>query len=262
VEAILDNLIMRQYRESDRDEVRRVCCETGFLGQPIDPIFTDRELFADLYTNPYLDHEPEWTLVVEDGDRIAGYLMGSVSPTFNRTLMLSGFQTACKMLKRLLAGWYKLHPRSEQFVRWVLIKGLMEQPKHPEGAGHLHMNLERQLRMGSPALRLLSLYEDMLSEVEIDHYYAKFFSCPQRNPESMYRRLQFEFYDRVPSTIFHPEIAGTSYVVCAHKRLNGARSHHPGRPSAWELHNSQAVGKSSAFLPLTFQKPETSADTG
>ncbi|MEJ2092323.1 MAG: hypothetical protein P8X65_09045 [Syntrophobacterales bacterium] len=220
--TFVDNVTVRQYRDDDREEVRRVCCETGFLGCPIDPIYQDRELFADLFTKPYLDYEPECTLVVESEGRIAGYLTGSVCPSFQRTLMLSGFQTACKMVGRLLAGKYSDHPRSEQFVRWLLRKGLMEQPKHPENAGHLHMNLERPLRWGWVARRLLSMYEYMLFSAELDHYYVKFFSCSQRNPERMYHRLKFEVYDRVPSTIFHPEIPSTFYVVCAHKKLNGA----------------------------------------
>ena len=220
--TLLDIATVRQYREYDRQELRRICCETGFLGFPIDPIYQDHELFADLFTNPYLDYEPELTLVVETGDRIAGYLMGSVNPNFHRILMLSGFQTACKMLSRLLTGKYADHPRSEQFVRWVLVRGLMEQPKHPENAGHLHMNLERPLRWGSVARRLLAMYEEMLTAADLDHYYVKFFSCSQRNPERMYHRLKFEVYDRVLSTIFQPEVPGTLSVVCAHKRLHGA----------------------------------------
>jgi hypothetical protein len=221
VGTLIDMATVRQYREDDREELRRICCETGFLGLPIDPIYQDRELFADLFTNPYLDYEPEWTLVVETGGRIAGYLMGSVNPNFHRILMLSGFQTACKMFHRLLTGKYADHPRSEQFVRWILVKGLMEQPKHPENAGHLHMNLERPLRWGSVARRLLVMYEEMLRAADLDRYYVKFFSCSQRNPERMYHRLKFEVYDRVLSSIFQPEVPGTLSVVCAHKKING-----------------------------------------
>jgi hypothetical protein len=221
VGTLLNIATVRRYREDDRGELRRICCETGFLGFPIDPIYQDRELFADLFTNPYLDYEPEWTLVVETGGRIAGYLMGTVNPNFHRTLMLSGFQTACKMLRRLLTGKYADHPRSEQFVRWLFVRGLMEQPKHPENAGHLHMNLERPLRYGTVARRLLAIFEEMVAAADLDRYYVKFFSCSQRNPERMYRRLKFEVYDRVSSTIFQPEIPGALSVVCAHKRLNG-----------------------------------------
>jgi hypothetical protein len=253
VGTLLNTITVRGYQDDDREELRRICCETGFLGRPIDPIYRDRELFADLFTNAYLDYEPEWTLVVESGGRLAGYLMGSVSPNFHRTLMLSGLQTACKMLSRLLTGKYHDHPRSEQFVRWVLVRGLLEQPRHPERAGHLHMNLERPLRWGAVARRLLAMYEDMLSAAELDHYYVKFFSCPQRNPERMYHHLKFEVYDRVLSTIFSPEIAGTLSVVCAHKRLQAARDgimlHFRG-----SLDQGQVGSTWRQFPPLT-EKP-------
>lgn len=217
---------LRQYRDADREEVRRICCETGFLGNRIDGIYRDRELFADLFTSAYLDYEPEWTLVAEKGGQVAGYLTGSVDPHFTRTLMRRGFQTARKMLGRLLTGKYGDHPRSEQFVRWVLARGLMEQPKHPDGAAHLHLNLEHPLRRGWVARRLLSTFEGMLLAAGKDHYYAKFFSCPQRNPERMYARLGFQVYNRTKTTIFWPEIADAVYVVCVHKRLNGAARRH------------------------------------
>jgi hypothetical protein len=220
--ASLFQVQLRQYRDLDRDEVRRICCDTGFLGNPIDQLYQDRELFADLFTNAYLDYEPEWTLVAESGGRVAGYLTGSADPHFQRTLMMSGFNTACKMVKRLITGKYSHHLRSEQFVRWVLTRGLVEQPRHPEGAAHLHVNLEKNLRWGSVARRLLSTFEGMLLAAGINHYYAKFFSCPQRNPERMYDRLGFKVYDRMETTIFRPEIADTVYIACVHKRLNGA----------------------------------------
>src|SRR6476661_36907 len=41
---------IRSYQASDRVAVRKLCCETGFLGSPIDPVFQDRELFADFLT--------------------------------------------------------------------------------------------------------------------------------------------------------------------------------------------------------------------
>ena len=224
--SILDRVTIRQYRDSDREEVRRICCETGFLGGPIDPIYQDRELFADLFTNPYLDYEPEWTLVAESGGRVAGYLTGSVDPRFQLTLMLSGFNVARKMFQRLLTRKYADHPRSEQFVRWVFYRGMKEQPRHPEGAAHLHLNLEKPLRRGFIAHRLQSTFEKMILSAGVDHYYAKFFSCPQRNPERMYDRLGFQVFDRMETTIFRPEIADKVYIVCIHKRLREPARHH------------------------------------
>jgi ribosomal protein S18 acetylase RimI-like enzyme len=237
--SILRCVRIRRYRESDRPAVRLICCETGFLGRPIDPIYRDRELFADLITNPYLDNEPEWALVAESGGQVVGYLLGSVNPHFHRTLMLSGFHTACKMLTRLLTGKYHDHPRSEQFVRWVLTKGLMEQPNHPEEAAHLHLNLEKEFRRGTVALRLWSIFEDRLRAAGISHYYGEFFSCAQRNPEAVYARYGFKLYDRSLTTMFQPEIPDPVSIVCAHKILDDPllRLSPPGQPGfGRELH--------------------------
>ncbi len=36
---------LRQYRDLDRGEMRRFCCDTGFIANPIDDIYQDRGLF-------------------------------------------------------------------------------------------------------------------------------------------------------------------------------------------------------------------------
>jgi hypothetical protein len=68
---------VRRYRPSDRDSVRALCCETGFLGNAIDPVFEDRELFADFLTDYYLRHEPDSAFVVTKNDIVQGYLLGA-----------------------------------------------------------------------------------------------------------------------------------------------------------------------------------------
>jgi len=57
--------VIRSYRPSDRDAVRRLCCETGYLGEAIDDVFQDRQLFADYLTSFYTDWEPESAFVLE-----------------------------------------------------------------------------------------------------------------------------------------------------------------------------------------------------
>ncbi len=122
---------IRPYRKSDRVEICRLCCETGFLGKPVDPMFQDRELFADLFTRPYLDYEPEWTFVAEADRQVVGYLLGSVRRDFELVLLRSGLRTTAKMLLRLASGRYARHARSRRFIRWLLTAGFREQPKHP-----------------------------------------------------------------------------------------------------------------------------------
>ena len=72
--------LIRPYRPADRAAVRAICADTGFLGQPIDPVFEDRELFADYLTSYYTDAEPESTFVCELEGEVMGYVMGSRFP--------------------------------------------------------------------------------------------------------------------------------------------------------------------------------------
>ena len=81
--------MIRSYRASDREAVRRLCCQTGFLGEPIDPVYQDHELFADFLTTYYTDHEPESSFVLELDGEIRGYLLGSRQPLLQSALFLS-----------------------------------------------------------------------------------------------------------------------------------------------------------------------------
>jgi hypothetical protein len=213
-------IFIRKYQETDREAVRSICSETGFLGRPIDTIFQDRELFADLLTSPYLDYEPEWSLVAESDEQVIGYLLGSVNSRFGLNVMLCGFNTACKMLIRLMTGKYADHPRSEQFVRWVLTKGLKERPRHPDGAAHLHFNLEQAYRGRTIAMRFWKIYEEMLRSSGVEQYYGEFYSYGRRRPEIIYSRYGLKTFDRCDTTMFQPEISEPVSVICMTKRLS------------------------------------------
>ena len=79
---------IRGYQASDRDAVRRLCCRTGFLGTPVDPVYEDRELFADFLTTYYTDHEPESSFVLEVDGELKGYLLGSRKPLAQPALFI------------------------------------------------------------------------------------------------------------------------------------------------------------------------------
>ena len=88
---------IRPYRNADRAKIRHICCETGFLGNPIDAIFCDRELFADLMANPYLDYAEDWAHVATHNGRVVGYLLGA-PPSFDRYLVYAGSAATLRML--------------------------------------------------------------------------------------------------------------------------------------------------------------------
>ena len=209
---------VRPYRASDRQAIRQLCCDTGFLGEPIDSVFQDRELFADLFAGPYLEHEPDWALVAEADGRVVGYLLGSVGKHFDFILMRNGAPVASKMLCRLLTGRYAHHPRSARFVRWLLTAGYYEQPKHPANAAHLHFNLDTAYRGRGVCQRLWLAFEQRLRNAGVTHCYGSFFSHPARRPELVYTRYGFNVYDRRRTTMFEPEMTDVE-VVCMDKEL-------------------------------------------
>jgi hypothetical protein len=63
---------IRPYRPADREAIRRICFETGYMGEPIDWLWRDAESFADLITRYYTEREPGSILVAACGDRVVG----------------------------------------------------------------------------------------------------------------------------------------------------------------------------------------------
>lgn len=74
--AKIQEFIIRPYKEKDREAVRKICCDTAFMGQPVEIIFDDREIIADIFTLFYTDYEPESAFVAEFKEKVIGYLVG------------------------------------------------------------------------------------------------------------------------------------------------------------------------------------------
>src|SRR5467141_2995782 len=146
---------IRSYQASDRGAVRKLCCETGFLGDPIDPVFQDRELFADFLTSYYTDHEPESSFVLEIDGEIRGYLLGSRKPLFNQ---LYSFWQNISLFLKALTRYFRYNAASRRFVRWVLAHGPREVPAAPRRVPHFHINLLPEARKMSTTRALMSAY--------------------------------------------------------------------------------------------------------
>ena len=94
--------MVRVYQPSDREAVRDLCCRTGFLGKLIDPVFEDRELFADFLTDYYLTCEPDSAFIVTVDDAVVGYLLGCRFPRRHQIFSVRQSVSLCaKALFRL-----------------------------------------------------------------------------------------------------------------------------------------------------------------
>ncbi|PYJ42119.1 MAG: GNAT family acetyltransferase [Verrucomicrobia bacterium] len=204
---------IRSYRRSDRAAVRKLCCDTGFLGDPIDPVFEDRELFADFLTTYYTDHEPESSFVLEIGGQIRGYLLGSRKPLQNQ---FYAFAQNVVLFFRALLRYPTYHERSRKFIRWVIWYGWREVPATPRLTPHFHVNLRPDARKVSTTRALMSAYLNYLYRFGETRVYGQIVTFESRRGEKLFERYGFKVLNRAEITkwkAFYPESVYLSTVI-------------------------------------------------
>jgi hypothetical protein len=204
---------IRSYRPSDRQAVRQLCCETGFLGEPIDPVYSDREMFADFLTTYYTDWEPGSSFVVESDGQICGYLLGSRKPFLNQ---LYAFWQNVSLFCKVLFRYPRYNERSRRFIRWTVTNGWREVPARPRRVAHFHINLLPEARKMSTTRALMSAYLSYLYRCGERRVYGQIVTFESRRGEKMFERYGFNVMNRGEITKYralYPESVYLSTVV-------------------------------------------------
>ena len=168
---------VRPYREADREQVRRIAFETGYMGEPCDWYWRDAESFADAWTRYYTDREPESAFVAADGDLVLGYLVGCADTA--RAPSAAAEITRLMLRRQLLvrpgtagffwrAFWDTLRDRgapSSELTdpRWpahLHINLLPEARGHGAGRGLMTAWLGRLRQLGVPGCHLGTMAEN------------------------------------------------------------------------------------------------------
>jgi len=180
--------MIRKYQPSDRARVRELCCETGFLGNPIDPVFEDRELFADYLTAYYTDWEPQSSFVLVVEGEIRGYLLGSRMPF--RQQLYNIYQNTSLFLRGLLR-YPRYNAASKAFVRWILSTAWREVPASPRRCAHFHINLLADARNVATTRALMDSYLAYLHEAGEKRVYGQMVTFESRRGYKMFERYGF-----------------------------------------------------------------------
>ncbi len=199
------NFSIRNFGPSDRDAVRRLCCDTGFLGNPIDPVFEDRTLFADFLTGYYTDWEPESAFVLEVNGEVKGYLLGSRRPF--RQQCYNIYQNVV-LFFRALAHYASYNAASRRFVHWILMHGWREVPAAPRRAAHFHINLLPEARNVATTRALMDAYLKYLHENGVKRVYGQMVTFESRRGAKMFERYGFRVLNRAEISKYkwlHPE---------------------------------------------------------
>ncbi len=204
---------IRSYRPEDRATLRRLCCQTGFLGEPIDPVYQDHELFADFLTAYYTDWEPESSFVLEIDGEIRGYLLGSRKPLRNQ---LYAFWQNVSLFLKAVSRYFHYNQKSRRFVRWTLMYGWREVPAAPRRVPHFHINLLPDARKMSTTRALMSAYLSYLYRCGEKRVYGQIVTFESRRGERMFERYGFKVLNRAEITKYkalYPESVYLSTVI-------------------------------------------------
>src|SRR5271156_577759 len=72
----MNKIDIRPYKTGDKASLRTLCCDVADRGGPIEGIFPDRDVAADLLTKYYTDYEPQSSFVALCDQQVVGYING------------------------------------------------------------------------------------------------------------------------------------------------------------------------------------------
>ena len=196
---------IRKYEPADRARVRELCCATGFLGKPIDPVFEDRELFADYLTAYYTDWEAESSFVLLVNGEIRGYLLGSRRPLRQQCY---AFYQNISLFLRGICRYPRYSAASKKFVQWIFRTAWREVPAAPRRTAHFHINLLADARQVATSRALVDSYLRYLYACGERRVYGQMVVFEDRRGAKMFERYGFKVVNKAEITKYrdvHPE---------------------------------------------------------
>jgi len=212
--------VIRSYRPSDRDAVRRLCCETGYLGKAIDDVFQDRQLFADYLTSFYTDWEPESAFVLEQDGVVKGYLLGSRRPSLHQ---LHSFLTNLRLFATGLFRYPRYNEASKAFVRWILLNAWREVPAVPRRIPHFHFNMLPEAQGIAGTRELLVSYFNHLRAHGEKQVFGQVVTFEDRRGARVFERYGFRVLEKKEITKYRAHRSDPVYLCTVIKDLNDGK---------------------------------------
>ena len=212
--------VIRPYRPADRDAVRRLCCDTGYLGKAIDPVFEDRELFADYLTSFYTDWEPESAFVLEQDAEVKGYLLGSRRPFLHQ---VHGFLTNLRLFAKGIFRYPRYNKASKAFVRWILLNAWREVPAAPRRIPHFHFNMLPEAQGIAGTRELLVQYFNHLRANGEKQVFGQVVTFEDRRGAKVFERYGFRVLEKKEITKYREHSSDPVYLCTVIKDLDDGK---------------------------------------
>ena len=214
--ALPPEIQIRNYAPGDRVAVRQLCCETGFLGKAIDPVFEDRELFADYLTAYYTDIEPEAAFVLLQNGIIKGYLLGSRRPLRQQWF---GFFHNLQLFAKGMLRYRSYNPATREFIHWILKNSWREVPAAPRKTAHFHFNVLPEARSLASTQTMMNMYFDFLRAHGEKEVFGQMVTFESRRGAKVFERFGFRVIEKKEITKYRGRHHEPVYLTTVIKQL-------------------------------------------
>jgi ribosomal protein S18 acetylase RimI-like enzyme len=205
-------VIIRKFSPGDREEVRRICWNTGYGGSSVAPFFDDPMLFADFWCTYFTDIDPLSTFVADADSRVVGYLLGCLDTEhYNR---IFSHRVVPAILGKALRGRYRIQRKTLRYISSLLGQQLRREYKIPSldhYPAHLHINIAEGYRRTGLGRRLMESYFAHLRENQITGLHLGTSSL-HTSALPFYDKLGFKVYTAIESTFLGQPVTNICYV--------------------------------------------------
>lgn len=148
-------LPFREARQEDLDQIYAISLATGEGGQDASHLYSDVRLIGQIYSAPYVVLSPETTILVEDEQGIAGYIVGAYDTAAFETRLEREWWPALRERYAEPGGDPSLWTADER--RSLAIHHPRTTPKQIADAypAHIHMNILPRLQRQGIGIKLL-----------------------------------------------------------------------------------------------------------
>jgi len=161
-----ENVIIRKFIIKDRESIRCISCETAFVAELKENIFSDSEILADALTIYFTDYEPHSCFVAVVNNRVVGYIIGAkdaiiMERIYNQRIL------SVLLMKALRRGVF-FNAKNLKFFwhcLFSMLKGELYSPTFSkEFPAILHINLDKNFQGQGIGSKLIACFLQYLRE--------------------------------------------------------------------------------------------------
>ncbi len=164
-----NNISIRQFTKSDRRDVRRISCDTAFLGADNKLFFDDDEILADVLTLYYTDYEPQSCFVAVEKAQVIGYIIGAKDT--NQMDVIFNKKILPKLIVKAFVRGIFFRVKNLKFLLHIAISFLKSEFAMPDFSKQypatLHINIDGNFRGKRIGEKLIEHYLDYLKEEKV-----------------------------------------------------------------------------------------------